>query len=65
MNTAPCRPTSTLVFHCEDCERLLESVHFADGSHWSARGLAMHGRRRFKSVLCWDCYWAAAGEQRA
>jgi hypothetical protein len=48
-----------LVYRCKVCEARLEPVEFSDGGSWSVRGLAMRGRRRFKSTLCFDCYMTA------
>jgi hypothetical protein len=48
-----------LRYDCQVCERPLQAVAFSDGGHWSIRGLAMRGRRRFKSTLCFDCYMTA------
>jgi hypothetical protein len=48
-----------LAYDCEVCGRPLEEVLFGDGGKWSIRGLVSHGRRRFKSTLCWSCYMTA------
>jgi hypothetical protein len=45
-----------LVFRCEACDRPLEAVEFSTGRHWSIRGLAMRGRRKHKTVLCFGHY---------
>jgi hypothetical protein len=48
-----------LTYACQVCDRPLEAVEFTNGRGWSVRSLAMRGRRRFKSVLCFDHYVAA------
>jgi hypothetical protein len=48
-----------LRYDCELCGRPLEPVESSDGGSWSVRGLASHGRRKHKSVLCWPCFVAA------
>jgi hypothetical protein len=52
----PARLVAPLVYRCEVCERRLAPVRLARGATWTPQGLAMRGRRRFKSVLCWSCY---------
>jgi hypothetical protein len=61
-NAARALPDTALRYDCSVCERPLKPVEFRDGGHWGIRGLAMRGRRRFKGLLCWDCYLTACRE---